>query len=231
MARVFLSYRRSDTQHLAGRIADHLNAEPDIEELFFDIDGIHPGENFEAKIEAALAASDVCLVLIGNDWCGQRSDEQTARIFDDRDFVRLEVGAALKSSARVLPVLANKAVMPAESELPPELAELPKINAVTIEHNSFERDVDFIVDAILMRKRRSRRDFIVRYPLLSRLIRSVIGAAAAFLLLVAILALSNAFFGLTLADLRDKGLSWLVIIGVLLLGAAVPHLRKRKIKS
>ena len=230
MAKVFLSYRRSDTQHLAGRIADHLNAEPDIDEVFFDIDGIHPGENFEAKIATALADSDVCLVLIGNDWSGLRSAEQPARILDDHDFVRLEVEAALKSTARVLPVLANNAVMPAQAQLPPELAELPKINAVTIEHNSFDRDVDNIVDAIFMRKRRSRRDFIFRYPVLSRIVRSTIGAMVAFLLLVAVLALSNAILGVTLADLKDKGLSWLIIIGVLILGAGIPHLRKKKTK-
>ncbi|HID83133.1 MAG TPA: toll/interleukin-1 receptor domain-containing protein [Chromatiales bacterium] len=229
MPNVFLSYRRSDTEHLAGRIADHLNAEPDIDKVFFDIDGIHPGENFEEKIEAALVETDICLVLIGNDWCGVRADGNAARIFDDHDFVRLEVSAALNSSTRVLPVLANHAAMPAQAELPSELIELPKINAATIEHNSFERDVDNIVDVIFERKRRSsRRDFFICHPLFSRILRSIVGVLVASLFLIITLALSNRFFGLSLASLNDKGLSWLVIIGTLILGAVLPQLRKNK---
>lgn len=231
MARIFLSYRRSDTEHLAGRIADHLQADPEIDELFFDIDGIHPGEDFELKIEKALSDSDVCLVLMGNDWRGVRPENQTARLFDDRDFVRLEVSMALKTRTRVLPVLANDAVMPGAEELPADLAGLTKINAVTIEHKSFDRDVENIVDAIMMRKRRSlRRDFMIRHPLLAKVIRSMIGAGAAILILVIVLAVSQYRTGFSLASLNDKGLSWLVIIGTLILGAVVPHLRRRKFR-
>jgi len=231
MARVFLSYRRSDTEHLAGRIADHLQADPEIDELFFDIDGIQPGEDFELKIEKALSDSDVCLVLMGNDWRGVRSENQTARLFDDRDFVRLEVSTALKTRTRLLPVLANDAVMPGAEGLPADLAGLTKINAVTIEHKSFDRDVENIVDAIMMRKRRSlRRDFMIRHPQLAKVIRSMIGAGTAILVLVIVLAVSQYLTGFSLASLNDKGLSWIVIIGTLILGAVAPHLRRRKFR-
>ena len=42
---VFISYRRSDTQDLAGRIADRIRAVPEVDHVFIDVDGIEPGQS------------------------------------------------------------------------------------------------------------------------------------------------------------------------------------------
>ena len=69
--RIFISYRRSDTQHLAGRLADHLSAVQGVDKVFIDVDGIGPGEDFERKICDAIAVSSICIVLIGDQWLGK----------------------------------------------------------------------------------------------------------------------------------------------------------------
>ena len=97
---VFISYRRNDTQDLAGRIADRIRAVPQVDHVFIDVDGIEPGADFASKIRRALADSAVCILLIGSNWRGVREQGGTARIFEDRDFVRLEASGALASELK-----------------------------------------------------------------------------------------------------------------------------------
>ena len=138
---VFISYRRSDTKDLAGRIADRLKYVPQIGEVFIDVDGIAPGADFEARIREALSREPVCIVLIGPGWLGRGAGDQPQRIADPTDFIRLEVKIALASTGRLLPVLANGATMPSERDLPDEIKGLARINALAIRHEYFDHDV------------------------------------------------------------------------------------------
>src|SRR3954466_6304267 len=45
---VFLSYRREDTRHLAGRLYDRLAQRFGHEQTFMDVDSIEPGADFAA---------------------------------------------------------------------------------------------------------------------------------------------------------------------------------------
>jgi len=82
--KVFVSYRHDDTPHLAGRIADWLRARPDFAGVFIDVDVIKPGANFADSIQNALQAHPACVVLIGPEWIGPRS-ERVPRINDPDD--------------------------------------------------------------------------------------------------------------------------------------------------
>ena len=61
--KVFLSYRRADSQATAGRMAQFLDAIPAVAEVFLDVDGISPGENFERRIQQTLAQVSHVFVL------------------------------------------------------------------------------------------------------------------------------------------------------------------------
>ena len=63
--RVFLSYRRADTQHVAGRAGDKLG---ELFELFMDIDTIPPGVDFTDYVRRAVSSCDVLLAFIGDRW-------------------------------------------------------------------------------------------------------------------------------------------------------------------
>lgn len=109
---VFISYRRADTQDLAGWIADRLRTTQGIKEVFLDVTGVAPGVNFVERIEAVLARRPVCLVLLGRAWIGPRAAGEKPRIMDAADVVRLEVARMLAEGLRIVPVLAGDATMP-----------------------------------------------------------------------------------------------------------------------
>ena len=65
---IFLSYRRQETSHLAGRLADRLFSEFGEAHVFVDVDSIAPGRDFGEAIESALNECAVLLALIGPAW-------------------------------------------------------------------------------------------------------------------------------------------------------------------
>jgi hypothetical protein len=227
---VFISYRRSDTQDLAGRIADRLRAVSQVTRVFIDVDEIAPGVDFVRELESALIESDVCLLLIGPNWHGPR--DGSARIFDENDFVRLEVERALAMERKVLPVLANGAAMPAIEQLPETLRPLARINALSIRHQYFDHDLALLFDSVLQRKKPSSfRMYLRRHPVQAGVLRSFAGMFAALVLLFAGAVVHRAATGLALDEsLGGPAEVWLLLIVTLSLGlgaAWINPLRRR----
>lgn len=231
---VFLSYRRSDTQDLAGRMADRLRAVPQIRRVFIDVEDIEAGTDFVARLTGALAESDVCVLLIGPQWCGPREGGAAARIFDARDFVRLEATAALASQRKVLPVLANGAAMPEPDQLPPELEPLTRLNALSIRHAYFDHDLAHLVDTLLLRRKPGRLGaFLRRHPALAGLLRGIGGALAGLVALLAGAAVHGAITQRSLEEsLHGPAQVWLLITLVVAIGAGagtlLPRIRRAK---
>src|SRR5689334_8780206 len=92
---IFLSYRRQETSHLAGWIADRLVDKFGRARVFMDIDSIAPGRDFGEAIEDALGECAVLLVLIGPTWVGALDARGRRRLDDPDDLVVLEIQAAL----------------------------------------------------------------------------------------------------------------------------------------
>ncbi len=155
--RVFVSYRRSDSKDIAARIADNLAMEPQIDDIFLDVDSIAHGEVFPDRLNSEIARADVILAVIGPRWQGAIADNDQPRIFSEKDFVRREIETALQSNKRVIPCLVDDAVMPGADDLPPSIAALAERNAITLRHTSFRVDLDILSDSILKRERVSRR--------------------------------------------------------------------------
>src|SRR4051812_48901491 len=128
MPSIFISYRREDTSGEAGRLAEDLGARFGRSGIFMDVDSISPGANFEDRIDGALGACQVALVLIGDRWLDARPPDGRRRLDQDGDYVRHEIAAALaRRDVTVVPVLVEGATMPTPSELPPDIAGLAKI--------------------------------------------------------------------------------------------------------
>ena len=137
MAAIFISYRREDTGGHAGRLCDRLTARFGGNRVFMDIQDIRPGQNFAASIEDTIATCDCVIAVIGPRWL--ETVQERAQAHDD--FVRHEIGAALKRGVTVIPVLVGGASMPAAADLPPELADLSLRNAVEVRDERFDDDV------------------------------------------------------------------------------------------
>jgi hypothetical protein len=89
---------------------------------------IPPAVDFVRWIEQRVGTAGVMVPIIGRTWL-ETDSKGRSRIHDERDFVRNEIGAALKRGIVVLPVLVDGAEMPREEDLPVDLAQLPRFQA------------------------------------------------------------------------------------------------------
>ncbi len=154
--KVFLSYRRDDTAAAAGRVYDRLSQLLSKANVFFDVNAISGGEDFERKIASEIGRSDVVLIFIGNRWLEPAPATGQSRIWEPGDFVRAEVRAALARPILVLPILVAGARMPARDELPDDIKAMASQNALPLRHDSFDDDSENIVAAVLGEPARTR---------------------------------------------------------------------------
>jgi hypothetical protein len=143
MAKIILSYRRADSDAIAGRIRDKLASHYGDNSVFMDIDSIPFGFDFREHVKTALLENDILIAVIGPKWIGPNTDNRT-RINEETDPVRIEVETALKRDSPVVPVLVGGASMPSPTELPDSLKDLAFRNAAQIDagrdfHQHMER--------------------------------------------------------------------------------------------
>ena len=145
---IFVSYRRQETSHLAGRLYDRLADSFGEDQVFIDVDTIEPGVDFAEEIFGAVAACRVLLAIIGPAWLTAADGRGRRRLDDPNDTVRLEIETALTRGLRVIPILVDGAVMPTRGDLPTSLADLAARNALPVRHESFRADAGRLVTAI-----------------------------------------------------------------------------------
>jgi TIR domain len=165
---VFLSYRREETRHIAGRLADRLTERLGPEQVFMDVDTIEPGADFAAVIAREVASSRILIALIGPTWSTSTGRWRRRRLHDPDDFVVLEIQTALERGIHVIPVLVDGAAMPDRGDLPEGLQGLTRRNAVPLDHNTFRSDITTLLNAV---------DRILSTPV-QRATETTVGAAA-----------------------------------------------------
>lgn len=147
MGKVFISYRREDAAGYARAIYEELTERFTADRIFMDVDAIEPGLPFDEVIRNAVGQCEALLVLIGARWLAPQPDGRT-RLEDERDFVRLEIAAALARNIRVIPVLLDGTPMPKEAELPEALRGLVWRNAIEVSNTRFNSDVDRLAQVL-----------------------------------------------------------------------------------
>ncbi|MGB0127000.1 MAG: CHASE2 domain-containing protein, partial [Rhodocyclaceae bacterium] len=145
---IFISYRRDDAGKTAWRLFDWLERQFGAAEVFFDREGIEPGEAFPQVLEQRLAECKVLVALIGPRWLNITDAQGNRRLWAAQDFVAHEVATALARGIRVLPVLVDGATMPSGEQLPPALTPFGECQALAIDDGHFATDFDRLVDAI-----------------------------------------------------------------------------------
>jgi uncharacterized protein YecT (DUF1311 family) len=145
MAKIAISYRRSDSQDITGRIFDRLAQQYGKDTVFRDIDSIRPGIDFRTQIADALSKTDVLLVIVGPRWLG-RGEGVSSRMDNESDPVRVEVEMALKRDIPVIPVLVSGMKMPEAGELPATLKDFAFRHAVEVDGG---RDFDHHIEGLV----------------------------------------------------------------------------------
>ncbi len=148
MGSIFVSYRREGGSGFAGRIEADLQRRFGPGEVFRDVDDLTSGEDFVQGLERALQTCRVLIVVISKSWLMAKVGSGARRLDDPRDFVRQEIGAALRRDVQVIPVLVEGACMPSEADLPDELKPLARRQAHELADSRWDYDIGRLADNI-----------------------------------------------------------------------------------
>jgi hypothetical protein len=141
MARLFISYRRSDTGAYADRLVARLSAFQ-FQAIFQDREAIDLADDYADQIRSGLAKCDAVLVLIGPGWTTAQDRTGRKRLDIPNDWVRREVTLALSMGVPIVPVLFDSARTPSAADIPGDLAPLATAQGYDINGNYFDRDSD-----------------------------------------------------------------------------------------
>jgi hypothetical protein len=146
---IFISYRRSDSADIVGRIYDRLVQEFGRAAIFKDVDSIPLGIDFKGYLDRTLSECTVLLAIIGDRWIDATDADGKRRLEDPSDFVRIEIESALEQGIAVIPLLVRGAQMPDEEDLPAGLKKLVYRNGIPIRPDpDFHRDMDRLIAAL-----------------------------------------------------------------------------------
>lgn len=149
---VFISYRRSDSQHAAFAIADRVRWAFGQDEVFLDRGSIEGGDDWSESIRSALVSAKVVLVVMGASWLRTADEWGRRRLDDPKDWVRLEVCEALTREGQqlntVIPVYLDGVAALKAASLDMPLQRLPDLQAVALPHASWEPSLDELIERI-----------------------------------------------------------------------------------
>jgi len=142
--KVFISYRREDSKWPARQMYEAFLRHVPHGQVFIDIDSIPPGADFVKILEHQVEACEMVLALIGRDW---NTDPRTGRrrLDDPKDFVCIEICAALSRDIPVVPVLLDGEPMPEANQLPEDMRMLARRQAESVGYRTFGTDVDRLI--------------------------------------------------------------------------------------
>ncbi len=146
--RLFVSYRRADSEASARGLFEALKSRFGERRVFLDTSDIPYGEDFRRAIRKRIAASDVMLVLIGKQWLSA-ANERGARLQQPDDPVRFEIETALANKElRIVPITIDGAQPPPDSALPASISSLCALNMARLRNETFDVDFNALVDQL-----------------------------------------------------------------------------------
>jgi outer membrane protein assembly factor BamB len=139
--KIFISYRREDSQSITGRIYDWFSDHTPQEGIFIDFDDIDYGANFVQHIEEVITKCRAMLVVIGPHWLNEAGELSHN--------VRVEVEQALQHGLQIIPLLVEGASLPSAESVPDSVRTLIYLNAVTIRSGrDFRQDMQDIAQSL-----------------------------------------------------------------------------------
>jgi hypothetical protein len=144
--KIFISYRRAETQQEAQRIRLQLQLEFGIDSVFIDRN-IPLGQEFDKYLETELKSCNALIAVMGDDFFRTRKtrDSQSQ---EEIDYVRWEIETALQMEIPVFPIIVQKLEMPREKDLPDRLKAFTKKQALYAMDPAFETAIDQLIKAL-----------------------------------------------------------------------------------
>jgi TIR domain len=141
---IFLNYRRRDDAYAAALLDYMLSERFGNGQIFRASRSIPPGADYEEHLLSAAAECDFMLVMVSSGWVDTFDDSTIAS-----DWVRREIGVALKNGVPVAPVLLTGATHLKIEELPPDVAELGRRQSMRFDYRNIVQDSMAIGDELL----------------------------------------------------------------------------------
>jgi len=145
---VFINYRGEDSDTAAALIDRELAARLGSDRVFLDCRSIPAGADFAEELLGRLRACSVLVVVIGPRWLTLTDTAGQRRIDDPRDWIRREIAEALSAGLRVVPLLTGDAALPAEADLPADIAGLSRRQYLPLRRRYITVDLAFLVKRI-----------------------------------------------------------------------------------
>jgi hypothetical protein len=140
---IFISYRRTDSADITGRIYDRLKDRFGAEHVYKDVDSVPIGVDFRKHVDGLVARCDALIAVIGNQWLRTEAGARDVSTIADRPH-RDRRGARARDP--VVPVLVGGAAVPPESDLPDDLRDLAYRNGIDVRPDpDFHKDLDRLI--------------------------------------------------------------------------------------
>ena len=137
MPGIFICYRHEDSFAYAMNLYERLCKRFGDASVFMDIKKLVGGDTYWEIIKSKIAASDVFVAVIGQQW-----------LKSSPDWVMKEIAEAIHCRLRIIPTLVGAAQMPDRQDLPDALAPFAGRHAVEISDRSFDYGVDQLIEAV-----------------------------------------------------------------------------------
>jgi pterin-4a-carbinolamine dehydratase len=147
---LFISYRRTDSQHAALALHAQLREKIGLGSVFMDRSGIPPGEIWPESLHEAASKATVMLALIGPGWLNAADEFFRRRIDDPDDWVVKELSTAIENNKPILPVLfGEKTKIPEPRALPAVLERVSFRQSYTLRDDHWDLDLNELVNLLV----------------------------------------------------------------------------------
>jgi hypothetical protein len=144
--RVFLCYRRQDSQSTTGRLRDRLlNAGFDV---LMDLDETRFGQKWREQLTEAIAQADAMLVMIGPGWLTADDDSGRRRLDQSDDEVVREIALGLRRGIPLIPVMIDGTPVPQRSQLPKQIREMFDHQVAPLHNARFDAESQALLDVL-----------------------------------------------------------------------------------
>lgn len=163
--KIFINYRRNDSNTIAGWIHAQLCQVFSDDDVFLDTETITGGDRFEETITRALEQTAIFLSIIGPNWLKSQNEKTYKRRLDEEnDFVRREIEIALQHREKItiIPVCVENAVLPERDALPESIRRLVEHQVFSISRDNQRRDFEALVSHVKTLIESRRQEWLSR---------------------------------------------------------------------
>ena len=153
---IFISYRRADSEWISGRLRSDLAERFGSKRVFMDVEHISAGQNWNDRINEAIANCRVAIVVASRDGITRKTSD--GAVAARSDVFCEEISMLLRFKKPIVVVRTPETPPPDRWELPPEIADLAMIQALVISPIGWSAAVEEIVRTVRPWLRAGRPD-------------------------------------------------------------------------